>query len=157
MQKIINNVSSVEGVSLLGYPTFKVVINNIYMLNISQYLSNSEWTYVFIRGIKNPSSYLVKNFTVAYYIDSVTTKALQWVLQSPLTYYISPPPQYLSVNSVTVSDYDLLYPSMYTFSFSGSNNANIAIANKQLSYVIVIPTFYKSTVWANGNLTCKFA
>lgn len=76
---------------------------------------------------------------------------------APLTYYISSPPQYLSIDRVTVSDYDLLYPSVYTFKFSGASGNNIAIAGKKLSYVIVIPTFYKSTVWANGVLTCKFA
>lgn len=78
-------------------------------------------------------------------------------MQAPLTYYISSPPQYLSINSVSVSDYDLLYPSVYNFTFSGPAGTNIAIAGKQLSYIVVIPTFYKSTLWANGNLTCQFA
>jgi hypothetical protein len=81
---------------------------------------------------------------------------LEWVLQAPLTYFISNPPQYLSINSITVSDHDLLYPAVYTFSFSGANGNFIAIAGKRLSYIIVIPIFYKNTVWANGEFTCKF-
>lgn len=39
-------------------------------------MNSSEWTYVFIRGIKNPSNYVASNFTVAYYIDSVNYKTL---------------------------------------------------------------------------------
>lgn len=78
-------------------------------------------------------------------------------MQAPLTYYISSPPQYLSINAVSVSDYDLLYPSVYNFTISGSNGTFIAIAGKKLSYVVVIPTFYKSTLWANGQMTCQFA
>lgn len=96
------------------------------------------------------------NFTIAYYIESITSRTLQWVLQAPLTYYISSPPQYLAINSVKVSDYDLLYPSVYNFTISGANGNFIAIAGKKLSYIIVIPSFYKNTVWANGQITCKF-
>ncbi len=81
---------------------------------------------------------------------------MKWVYSYPLVYFISPPPNYLTISNITVSDYDLLYPSVYTFTFSGSNGSNIAIANKKLSYVIVIPTFYKSTLWANTAPVCKF-
>lgn len=96
------------------------------------------------------------NFTLTYYIDSVTYRTLQWFYQSPLAYFISPPPLYLSIDTVSVSDYDLLYPSVYTFKFSAATGNNIAVAGKRYSYIIVIPTFYKSTAWANGQLVCKF-
>jgi hypothetical protein len=45
---------------------------------------------------------------------------------------------------------------VYTFTFSGASGNFIAIAGKRLSYIIVIPTFYKNTVWANGQFICKF-
>ena len=32
----------------------------------------------------------------------------------------------------------------------------MAIAGKKLSYVIVLPTFYKSILWANTPPSCKF-
>jgi putative component of membrane protein insertase Oxa1/YidC/SpoIIIJ protein YidD len=51
---------------------------------------------------------------------------------------------------------DLLYPSTYSFKFSGSDGSQVAIAGKKLSYVIVIPTFYKSTLWANSAPQCRF-
>lgn len=79
------------------------------------------------------------------------------MFKQPLTYYISSPPKYLSIDSVEVSDNDLLYPSVYNFEISSDNGENIAIENMELSYIIVIPTFYKSTVWANGDLICQFA
>ena len=127
------------------------------MTNLSSYHNSSEWSYVFIRGVKNPSEYLEKNFTIAYYIITQNSKTLQWLVKAPLTYYISSRPNYLSITAVQVSDYDLLYPSVYTFEFSSDNGNNIAIDGLELSYIIVIPTFYKSTVWANGDLVCQFS
>jgi hypothetical protein len=50
----------------------------------------------------------------------------------------------------------LLYPSVYTFTFSANDGNKVAIANKRLSYVIVMPSFYKSTLWANTDPVCKF-
>lgn len=55
-----------------------------------------------------------------------------------------------------MSDYDLLYPATYTFNLSGDGN-NIGIAGETLSFVVVLPNFYRSTVWANTAPTCKFA
>jgi hypothetical protein len=71
IQKLINNVSAVSGVSLKLYPTFEVVGNTIFIKNITNQLSTTLWTYVLIRGVKNPSSYIASNFTVAYYIETV--------------------------------------------------------------------------------------
>lgn len=157
VQKIVNNVSAVSGVSLKAYPDFSVESNTIFMTNISSSLVSTEWTYVFIRGIKNPAAYLPLNFTLTYYVLTGASRTLEWILQAPLTYYISSPPKYLSIDSVSVSDSDLLYPSVYTFSFSSDNGDFIAIDGVKLSYIIVIPTFYKSTVWANGQMVCQFA
>ena len=157
IQKIVNNVSAVENVTLKAYPSFTTNLNMLYISNISSVMNSSEWTYVFIRGIKNPSTYIAKNFTVAYYKDSVTHKTLEWILQSPLPYKISSPPKYLAIEQVNASDYDLLYPSVYTFKFRSGSGEAIGIQNVKLSFVVVIPNFYKSTVWANSNITCKFA
>jgi len=57
IQRLINNVSSVAGVSLKLYPTFEVVGNTIYIKNITNQLSPSLWTYILIRGVKNPSKF----------------------------------------------------------------------------------------------------
>jgi hypothetical protein len=157
VQGLVNNASSVASVSISSYPTFSVSSTSVFLLSITGQVSNSSWTYVFISGIKNPSAYVYANFTVAYYLISNGYQALQWLYQNPLTYYISAPPQYISISNVSVSDYDLLYPASYTFSFSNSAGNNIAIINKTLSYIIVIPTFYKSTLWANSQPVCKFA
>ena len=115
------------------------------------------WTYVLVRGVKNPSAYVASNFTIAYYIETVEHKTLRWVYNFPLKYFISAPPNYLTIEKVEVSDYDLLYPSVYTFTFSSNDGNQVAIANKRLSYVIVMPSFYKSTLWANTDPVCKFA
>lgn len=111
---------------------------------------------MFIRGIKNPSQYEYKNFTITYYKNTVTNKVLDWIYKYPLTYYISNPPNFLSIDSVTVSDNDVLYPSVYKFVFKGPQGTFISRANKQYSYVIVIPTFYRSTLDANTQPICKF-
>lgn len=71
IQKLINNVSSVGSVSLKSYPTFEVVGNTIFIKNITGQLSSSLWTYLLIRGVKNPSKYVASNFTIAYYTESV--------------------------------------------------------------------------------------
>ena len=119
-------------------------------------MSSTQWSYVFVSGVHNPSSYEYANFTIAYYLISSGFQSLQWVYQYPLTYYVSPPPEYIAIDSVKVTDLDLVYPANYTFTFS-SSTTNIAIANKNLSYIIVIPTFYNSVLWANKNPICKFA
>jgi hypothetical protein len=56
---------------------------------------------------------------------------------------------------VSVTDFDLLYPANYTFNISCANP--IGISGKNLSYIIVIPTFYKNTLWANTAPVCKFS
>ena len=97
IQRLINNVSSVANVSLKLYPTFEVVGNTIFIKNITGQLSSSMWTYILVRGVKNPSAYVANNFTVAYYIESVEHKTLRWAYNFPLKYFISPPPNYLTV------------------------------------------------------------
>ena len=67
VQIIINNVSAVDGISLKTYPTSQVDGNTVFLTNISSTLVSTEWTYFFIRGVKNPSEYEVKNFTLTYY------------------------------------------------------------------------------------------
>jgi len=94
---------------------------------------------------------------VAYYLISQGFQSLQWAYQYPLTYYISSPPAFISINKVTVSDYDILYPSNYTFNISSSGGKFIGVDNKTLSYIIIIPTFYKNTLWANTPPISKFA
>lgn len=155
IQALISNSSSIAGVWIGSYPSFTVSQPTLFMSNITKQVSSSQWSYVFVSGIHNPSEYIESSFTVAYYLISNGFQALQWVYNYPLTYYISPPPQYVSITSVKVTDYDLLYPANYTFVFSATNT-NIAIAGKNLSYILVIPTFYKSTLWANTNPICKF-
>lgn len=154
IQSLISNASKIAGVSISSYPTFQVVGTSVYLVNISGQVSSSLWTYVFVSNIQNPSAYVYANFTVAYYLISNGFQALQWVFRNPLTYYISSPPQYISIDSVAVSDYDLLYPANYTFNISGTNP--IAISGMNLSYIIVIPTFYKNILWANTPPVCKF-
>ncbi len=150
-------MSSVAGVSLKLYPTFQVVGNTIYITNITNQLSPNLWTYVIVQGVKNPSKYEISNFTAAYYIQTVEYTSLVWIFNYPLNYFVSPPPNYLTIEKVQVSDYDLLYPSMYTFTFSSNGTNKVATAGKTLSYVIVIPAFYKSTLWANTAPVCQFA
>ncbi len=126
------------------------------MKDIGNQVSSTLWTYVFVSNIQNPSAYVYSNFTVDYYLISSGFQALQWVYQYPLTYYISSPPSFLSITNITVSDYDLLFPARYTFKFSANDGGFIGIAGKALSYVIVIPSSYKSTLWANSAPICKF-
>lgn len=156
IQSLISNASSLAGARVSSYPTFTVSASSVYLTNITNQLSSKLWTYVFVSNVQNPSAYVYANFTVAYYLISNGFQALQWAYKYPLTYYISPPPQYISINKVSVSDYDLLYPTSYTFSISGANGTNIAISGRNLSYIIVIPTFYKNTLWANTPPSCKF-
>lgn len=157
IQALVNNASSVGGVYISSYPTFTVVGNSIYLSTITGQVSSTLWTYVFISGVQNPSAYVYANFIIAYYVISNGFQALQWVFQNPLTYQISAPPQYISITNVNVTDYDLLYPANYSFTFSGSNNGSVVVAGRNLSYIIVIPTFYKSILWANTAPTCKFS
>ena len=155
IQALVSNTSAVRGIRVSSYPTFSVSGTSVYMTNITAQVSSTNWSYVFISGVHNPSSYVYANFTVAYYLISSGFQSLQWVYQYPLTYYISSPPEYIAIDNVTVSDYDLLYPANYTFTFSATSK-NIGMAGKNLSYIIVIPTFYKSTLWANTAPICKF-
>lgn len=157
IQTLISNSSAVANTRVNSYPTFSVSGTSVYLTNIGSQVSSTEWSYVLISGVYNPSVYEYADFTIAYYLISSGFQALQWVYKYPLTYYISPPPEYISIDSISVTDLDLVYPANYTFTFSSSNGANIALAGKNLSYIIVIPTFYKSVLWANTNPTCKFA
>lgn len=113
---MVNNVSAVANITLKSYPNFSMNnFGSLLITNISSWLNASEWTYVFIRGIKNPSAYISSNFTVAYYSDFKSYQTLSWVINGPLSYKISSPPKYLSISSVEVSDNDILYPSVYKF------------------------------------------
>jgi hypothetical protein len=156
IQALISNASAVDGTSINSYPTFSATTDSIYLSNITQQVSASQWSYVFVSGVYNPSAYIYSDFTIAYYLISNGFQSLEWVYKNPLTYYISAPPQYIAINSITVSDYDLVYPATYTFNFS-SSTANIGMAGKNLSYIIVIPSFYNSVLWANTAPTCRFA
>ena len=157
IQSLLNNASSLAGAKISSYPTFSVIGTSVYLTGIGAQVNPKLWTYVFISNIQNPSAYVYKNFTIAYYLISNGFQALQWAYQNPLTYYISPAPKYISIDSVAVSDLDLLFPAVYTFKITGSNGANIGIQGKTISYIIVIPTFYKNTLWANNPPTCKFS
>jgi hypothetical protein len=157
IQSLINNASTLAGTSVSSYPAFSVIGTSVYLTNITGQVNPKLWTYVFISNIQNPSSYVYANFTVAYYLISNGFQALQWAYRYPLTYYISSPPKYISMNSVTVSDYDILYPTNYTFNISGANGTYIGISGRSLSYIIVIPTFYKNTLWANTPPVCQFS
>ena len=148
---MVNNISAVAGISLKAYPAFNIdSFGNLLVTNISSWLNSDEWTYIFIRGIKNPSAYTPDNFTVAYYSDFTSYKTLSWLMEGPLIYKISSPPKYLSIESVEVSDHDLLYPSVYKFKIKSGAGEPIGVQGVKLSYVIVLPAFYKNTVWANG-------
>ena len=68
VQKLINNVSAVDSVSIKAYPDSTVDDNTIFMTNISETLVSNEWTYVFIRGVNNPSEYEAKDFIISYYL-----------------------------------------------------------------------------------------
>lgn len=127
------------------------------MTNITESLNSSEWTYIFIRGVKNPATYLYRDFIITYYKTTASSNVLNWYYEYPLTYYINNPPNFLSLDTVSVSDNDILYPSVYTFTFSGPLDTAITIPGKKVSIVIVIPTFYKSTLDANTAPVCKFA
>lgn len=89
-----------------------------------------QWNYVLIRGIKNPSAFKSENFSISYYQTTTTTNVLNWFFKYPLTYYISSPPQFLSLSQVVVSDNDLLYPTNYTFVFQGQDGVSITPLNK---------------------------
>lgn len=156
IQALISNASAVSNTWIGLYPAFTVSGTAIYLQDITKQVSSSQWSYVFVSGVHNPSEYIQADFTVAYYLISQGFQALQWAYQGPLTYYISPPPQYISITNVTVSDYDLLYPANYNFTFSATSSY-VAMAGRNLSYIVVIPTFYKNTLWANTAPTCKFA
>ena len=156
IQALVSNTSAVKGIRASSFPKFTTTGTSIYLTNITQQVSSSKWSYVFVSGVHNPSSYEYANFTVAYYLISSGFQSLQWVYQYPLTYYVSAPPEYIAIDRVAVTDLDLVYPANYTFTFS-SSTANIAVAGKNLSYIIVIPTFYNSVLWANSKPVCKFA
>lgn len=163
IQGLVTNSTSISGSFISSYPTFTVPTTGpaanrgVYLTGIGNQVDPKLWTYVFLSNVKNPSSYVYANFTIAYYLVSNGFQSLQWAFQYPLTYLISAPPQYISINSVTVSDLDLLYPATYTFNISTSNGASIGISGRTLSYIIIIPTFYKDTLWANTAPTCRFS
>ena len=157
IQALVNNVSAVAGVRVSSYPTFTVDGLNIFMTGMTGKLSTREWTYLFISNVQNPSAFVSADFTIAYYLISSGFQALQWAFQRPLTYYISAPPKFISINSVNVTDLDLAYPANYTFTIESSDGNFIGQENTQLSYIVVIPTFYKTILWANSAPVCQFA
>jgi len=120
IQALVNNVSAIAGVRISSYPHFTVSDLSLYLTNITGQVSSTQWTYVFISNIQNPSAFVSANFKVAYYLISNGFQTLQWIYQNPLTYYISSPPKYIAINSVNVSDYDLGYAADYTFKVSSS-------------------------------------
>lgn len=75
-----------------------------------------------------------------------------WVLSTPLVYYISIPPSYMLIDSLTASDTDTLVPAIYTLQLS-SNNVILG-PGKNLAVIILLPNFYNSTFYADTNIGC---
>jgi hypothetical protein len=78
IQALVSNSSSTAGVSITSFPTFTVSGTSVYLTSILNQISSTKWTYLFISGITNPSTYVYANFTLAYYLISNGFQALQW-------------------------------------------------------------------------------
>jgi len=57
VQQVMANDFTIANTELKTYATFSVNENTVSMTNISSHLTTTDWTYVFIRGIKNPAMY----------------------------------------------------------------------------------------------------
>lgn len=83
-----------------------------------------------------------------------TNRTADWYFNNNLVYHISMPPNFLSIKAISASDYDLLFPSVYTFSVESLGGQQIAQPGQQLAIVITIPHFYDDTLWANLEHVC---
>lgn len=97
------------------------------------------------------------NFDVVYYTSGVGYRIAEWQFKGVLSYNISHPPNYIAINSVVVSDYDILAPAVYKFTFSAPPGKYVGITGKKISYIVMIPAFYKNPHQANVSAVCKFS
>lgn len=159
IDQLLANKTNSLGVLLYSTPNFTVDANNQLLtftgLNSLLSMDTTDWIYFLVKGIQNPSMFVQQNFKLVYSEGQTTSRIADWQFIGPLVYYISPPPNFLAITSVSASDYDLLYPAVYTFVVASSGGINVATAGQQLAIIITIPAFYSDTLWANSNMTCQ--
>lgn len=51
IQSLINNVSSVNNLSISSFPNFTVTSTSVYLTNIQSQVVTTQWTYVFVSNI----------------------------------------------------------------------------------------------------------
>lgn len=159
IDQLLANKTNNLGLYLYSTPDFTVDSNNrlltINGLNSLLSMDTTDWIYFMIKGIQNPSQFVQQTFKLIYSEGQTTSRIADWSFAGPLVYYISPPPNFLAITSVAASDYDLLYPAIYTFVVSSNGGINVAVSGQQLAIIITIPAFYSDTLWANNNMTCQ--
>jgi len=57
IQALISNSSSVANTRISSYPRFTVSGTSAYLTSITNQVSATEWSYVFVSGVYNPSAY----------------------------------------------------------------------------------------------------
>lgn len=161
IDQLLANKTNSLGVLLFTIANFTVDSNNrlltITGLNSLLSMDTTDWIYFFVKGVQNPSQFIQQTFKLIFSEGQTTSRIADWSFKGPLVYYISPPPNFLAITSVSASDYDLLYPAVYTFVVSSSGGINIASSGQELAIIITIPTFYSDTLWANNNMTCTLS
>ena len=57
IQALVSNTATVQGIQASSFTTFTASGTSVYLANVSQYVSSTKWSYVFVSGVHNPSSY----------------------------------------------------------------------------------------------------
>jgi hypothetical protein len=117
IDQLLANKSST--IPLYSLPSF-TINSNLKVLTISGLNSllstnSTNWIYYLIKGVQNPAQYVQQDFRLVYSEGQTTSKIADWLFTGPLVYYISPPPNFLSIVNKSASDYDLLFPAVYSF------------------------------------------
>jgi hypothetical protein len=56
------------------------------------------WFYYIIKGVLNPSVYINQTFSIIYSEGTTVNSIADWVLNTPLVYYISATPSFMVVD-----------------------------------------------------------
>lgn len=115
-------------------------------------VNTSMWLYYIVGGVLNPSKYVNQTFKLVYSEGQTVNSVADWVINTPLVYYISVPPSYMLIDSLTVSDTDTLVPAIYKIQLA--SNTPILTPGKSLAVIVLLPNFYNSTFYADTNVGC---
>jgi hypothetical protein len=108
----------------------------------------SLWTHFVLSNVLNPPAYDASDaFQVALQGGSQGAPATQWFFRQHLVYFVSPAPQFLTLDGIQTASGDIRTPTNYSLTLRSVSRSNFAaLANLSLLVSVRLPLQYYAPV-----------